>query len=409
MIKGISPRTARRAAWSLVALYLLLLAPGFVVQLATGVSFADMSLAVTGPIYTGLLLMSVIMALLVSRQPTHPIGWIILIMPTIAALDQFTFGYAYYGLILNPGALPASRLILLWQHWTGMVPSFIPLSLILLLFPNGRFLSSRWRLVVWTVTGAAAVYMGVTVLSPKPFIPTPFELEPVANLQTLATVLEPLRWLSLGLGFSGMLAGSYALLIRLHRSRGVERQQLKWVVYASFFMVPGMIVMIAGSLGSSPSASLVFHAGIVLQGVAIVGIAVAVAAAVFRYRLYDIDIIINRTLVYGSLTAVLALIYFGTVILLQAIVNSLTGGESPLAIVISTLVIAALFSPLRRRIQELIDRRFYRRKYDAAKTLASFAASVRNEVELDRLAAQLLAVVGQTMQPEHLSLWLNSE
>jgi hypothetical protein len=185
------------------------------------------------------------------------------------------------------------------------------------------------------------------------------------------------------------------MFLRFRRSRGVERQQLKWFVYAGVLAVATVVLPGSGSAVAP-----------VLQMLTIPLLAVAAGVAILRYRLYDIDRIINRTIVYGALTATLVGVYVVTVVLLQWALRSLTGGESQLAIVASTLAVAALFNPLRRRIQTLIDRRFYRRKYDAAKALAAFSAKLRDETDLDSLSDELLAVVHGTVQPEHASLWL---
>ncbi|HYN88824.1 MAG TPA: hypothetical protein VER55_09850, partial [Ardenticatenaceae bacterium] len=192
-----------------------------------------------------------------------------------------------------------------------------------------------------------------------------------------------------------MSAGALSVFLRLRRSTGVERQQLKWFVYAV-----GLFVLV------SPGAALNSRLPQVLVIIAVLGIPAAVGSAILRYRLYDIDVLINRTLVYTMLTGALSMVYFGSVVLLQALFRLLSGPGDDLAIIISTLGIAALFQPLRRRIQAAIDQRFYRRKYDAEQVLSSFAALARDEVDLDRLTAALLAVIEETVQPAHVSVWL---
>ncbi len=200
------------------------------------------------------------------------------------------------------------------------------------------------------------------------------------------------------------LASVISVLLRLDSARGDERQQMKWFTYAAavlmgdFFLIVPPAQAIAG-----PGAAFVF----IMIG--LLGIPVAVGVAILKYRLYDIDRLINRTLVYGALTSILALVYLGSVVALQALFRSLTGEGSQLALVASTLAIAALFSPLRRRIQSFIDRRFYRRKYDARKTLEAFSAKLRDETDLDALSADLVGVVRETMQPAHVSLWLRPD
>jgi hypothetical protein len=202
------------------------------------------------------------------------------------------------------------------------------------------------------------------------------------------------------------LASLVSLVVRFWRSRGEERQQMKWITYAAgamFTMV--LLVTVLDVLAPNSALAKVMS---LLTGATFAGIPVAVGTAIFKYRLYDIDVIINRTLVYGSLTGVLALVYFGGVTATQAVLQAFTGQEElpQLAIVASTLAIAALFSPLRRRVQSFIDRRFYRRKYDAAKTSKAFSVTLRDETDLETLNNDLVAVVRDTMQPAHVSLWL---
>ena len=200
-----------------------------------------------------------------------------------------------------------------------------------------------------------------------------------------------------------VVASGAAVIVRFRQSRGDERQQLKWFAYAVgvmvFVFVTWFSLVVIGLVGPT---SLMYEAPLI-------GLPVATGIAILRYRLYDIDVIVNRTLVYGSLTLVLALMYFGGIVVLQRLFVTLTGEQSTLAVVASTLLIAALFTPLRRRIQSFIDRRFYRRKYDAAKTLEAFSATLRDETDLDALRNDLVGVVRETMQPAHVSLWLRPE
>jgi hypothetical protein len=219
-------------------------------------------------------------------------------------------------------------------------------------------------------------------------------------MESLPNLSEQLQ----ALMFVLIFVAAASLIVRLHHARGVERQQIKWVAYA-------------GALGGGASLPTytVFEAadipwlqmvGYVPALIGIVGFPTAVGIAITRYRLYDIDILINRTLVYGSLTAMLIGLYFGAIVVLQRLFVATTGEGSTLAVVASTLVIAALFNPLRRRIQSFIDRRFYRRKYDARKTLETFSAQLRDETDLETLSDDLVGVVRETMQPAHVSLWL---
>jgi hypothetical protein len=204
----------------------------------------------------------------------------------------------------------------------------------------------------------------------------------------------------------GIVAAT-SLFGRMRRARGVQRQQIKWFAYATVVLVGG--VVLGFTVSEATGVSWLGKIGFVLRMVGLAGLPIAIGIAVLRYRLYNIDQIINRTLVYGSLTAMLLALYFGGIVVLQRIFVSLTGEQSTLAVVASTLLIAALFTPLRRRIQSFIDRSFYRRKYDARKTLEAFSAQLRNETDLEALSDDLVGVVRETMQPAHVSLWLRPE
>jgi len=204
-----------------------------------------------------------------------------------------------------------------------------------------------------------------------------------------------------------VMFGASSMLARLRHAGRIERQQIKWFAYATVVVISGVILK--NTVYPAVNVTWVWWVGLVLTTVGVVSSPIAMGIAIFRYRLYQIDLIINRTLVYGSLTAVLAGVYLGGVVLLQYAFRALIGEESQLAVVASTLIIAALFIPLRRRIQGFIDRRFYRRKYDARKTLESFSAKLRNQTDLEALSEDLVGVVGETMQPAHVSLWLRSE
>jgi hypothetical protein len=197
-------------------------------------------------------------------------------------------------------------------------------------------------------------------------------------------------------------------VVRFRQAVGEERQQIKWFAFAAGFAALGWVVNSLAHANDEGTESLLLVASLLLL-LSLLGIPLAVGIAILKYRLYDIDLIINRTLVYGSLTATLALVYVGSVVSLQALLRVLTGQDSTLAIVASTLLIAALFNPLRRRLQSFIDRRFYRRKYDAAKTLAAFGSRLREETDLDALSSDVVEVARGTMQPAHVSLWLRPD
>jgi hypothetical protein len=300
----------------------------------------------------------------------------------------------------------------LWVPTVGLLGIYL-----LLLFPDGRLPSRRWRPLAW-LSGAVIVLLSVAEgLAPGPLenqggIRNPSGLEELPWLADAVWVILPLLPLCI-------LASAVSLVLRYRRSGGEVRQQIKWIAFVA--LLAGLLYLIAmvspfifapemlGSGGSLPPPPLWFELLFSVAVLGFLGVPVAIGFAVLKYRLYDIDVVINRTLVYGALTATLVAVYFGGVTATQAIFHGLTGQGSTLAVVVSTLAIAALFNPLRRRIQSFIDRRFYRRKYDARKTLEAFSAKLREETDLDALNAELAGVIRETMQPAHVSLWLRPD
>jgi hypothetical protein len=343
--------------------------------------------------------------LLASRRPEHPIGWLLCATGLVAGLDHFCGEYAIYALLAHPGSLPAGQAAAWVPSWLW-VPFTTLLVFLALLFPDGRLPSGRWRPFAWLVGIAAIVGVAVEALLPVPIcevctIENPLVIEGLENVADLVNALVVAF-------FNGVLVpvAVASLFLRFRRASGVEHQQIKWLVFTTSVAAVG--AALAYIVYSPTRAWWVWLVGQSLLAIASVGFPIAMGVAILRYRLYDIDILINRTLVYGSLTLLLAAVYFGGVTLTEAIFRALTGQEEQpqLAIVVSTLVIAALFTPLRRRIQSFIDRRFYRRKYDAVKTLEAFSSKLRNDSDLDALSDDLVGVVRETMQPAHVSLWL---
>jgi len=345
---------------------------------------------------------------LVSRRPEHPIGWLFCAAGLVVGLDHFCGEYAIYALLAQPGSLPAGQAAAWVSSWLW-VPFTVLMLFLLLLFPDGRLPSGRWRSFAWLVGIAAIVGIAVQALLPVPTC----EVCPIENtlgiegLESVAELVDALVEAFL-VGVLGSLALA-SLFLRFRRASGVEHQQIKWLVF--IFSVLFLGATLAYIVYSATEARWAWSVGQSLLAVGSVGVPIAMGVAILRYRLYDIDSLINRTLVYGSLTLLLAAVYFGGVTLTEAIFRTLTGQEEQpqLAIVVSTLVIAALFTPLRRRIQSFIDRHFYRRKYDAGNTLEAFSAKLREETDLDTLNNELVGVVKETMQPAHVSLWLSPE
>jgi hypothetical protein len=341
-------------------------------------------------------------AVIAPRRSDNLIGWLFCAIGLVGGVRLVSTEYAAYSLVAESGFSSEAEALAWIASWLW-VPDVGLYLFLALLFPNGRLPSTRWRpfagfigVVVTTGTVAAALSPGpIRGLEP---VENPLGLEGVPNV---AVFTEALLY-ALG------LVAAASVLVRLRRSRGVERQQIKWFAYAGVLLATSTVITYV--LSEATSLRWLGWVAFVPAMVGIAGIPVAVGIAILRYRLYEIDIVINRTLVYGTLTTMLAAVYFGSVAATQAIFRPFTGQqEQPqLAIVVSTLVIAALFNPLRRRIQSFIDRRFYRRKYDAAKTLEAFSAKLRHETDLDALSDDLIGVVRETMQPAHVSLWLRS-
>jgi len=343
---------------------------------------------------------STVGAVIVPRMSSeNPIGWLFCAIGFLWAVIHLIGEYAIYTLLAAPGSLPAGELAS-WIYCWLWVPSLGLLGFLALLFPNGRFLSARWR---WFARLSALSTLVGTVLaafSPGQIILGLPAIRNPLGIESLPNAYKPVQALMLVL--IGVSVAS--LLMRRFYARGVERQQTKWFTYTSAVAASGAILQY---IISEPLELVwlgwVGHA-LVLIGLA--GMPISMGIAITRYRLYEIDTLINRTLVYGSLTAILVALYFGGIVALQRVFVLLTGQQSTLAVVASTLMIATLFTPLRRRIQGFIDRRFYRRKYDARKTLETFSAQLRDETDLDSLSSELVGVVKETMQPAHVSLWL---
>jgi hypothetical protein len=348
-------------------------------------------------------------ALIASRRPRNAIGWILLAEGLLWMFLGMTDYYGLYG-VARPGSVPfpvgvAAVNNFMWVPAVGLLGTYV-----FLLFPDGRLPSRRWRPLAWlsgTVIVLVSILVGLTPggLQNLGGIRNPYALEGYPWLETVAYIVLPLLPLC-------MLASVISLVMRYRRSRGEERQQIKWIAFAASFV--GLLYLIAMVCAFIFPSGAWFQAGsplwLDLLGYAALSsftlVPIAIGFAVLRYRLYEIDIIINRTLVYGSLTISLALVYFGLVVSLQYVFRVLAGGDSQLVIVASTLAIATLFNPLRRRNQSFIDRRFYRRKYDARRTLEQFSSKLRDETDLNTLRADILTVVQETMQPEHVSFWL---
>jgi hypothetical protein len=393
-------------AWSVCALSLVLAALGLLF-LALNRSHPG------GPTYELALQYTVMVVawsavgvLIASRRPAHPIGWLFSALGLSSGVQLFCGEYAIYALVVERGALLGGQ-VSVWITCWLWVQTNVLVGFMTLVVPDGKLPSPRWRAIVWLngVMAVAGSFTAAFLPGPSPFIEAidnPFGLEGLKDVKNLVDgVLEALSYGVLG------VAGLAALYVRFRRGLGAERQQIKWLAYAGTVLLTGTILLYAGS--ESLSGSWFRQVGFALQVIGLVGLPVAIGIAIFKYRLFEIDLLINRTLVYGSLTVTLVALYSGGIVVLQRLFVALTGQQSTLAVVASTLIIAALFNPLRRSIQSFIDRRFYRRKYDARKTLEEFSAKLRDETDLEALNEELVGAVRETMQPAHVSIWLRPD
>jgi len=333
-----------------------------------------------------------------SRLPGNAVGWIFQSIGILLGLMFAADAYARLGINTGFGPLAGDDLAAWVGSWIFIPAAFGLPMFLFLLFPTGRFLSERWKLAGGTLGLTVVIAAASKAFKPgriSPGIENP--LAPGGALGEMFLLLDTVTDL---LALPAFLLAVAGLVVRLWRSRGAERQQLKWFTYVSAFVGVGFACGIL--IPTGVAADLVFLVGLV----SLAGLPVAASIAILRHRLYDIDVVINRTLVYGVLTVCLALVYFGSVVSLQYVFRALTGGGSQLVILASTLAIAALFSPLRRRIQTSIDRLFYRKKYDAGRVLAVFGARLKDKVDLDSLSGELETVVRETLQPAHVSMWL---
>ena len=342
---------------------------------------------------------STVGAVVASRRPDHPIGWLFCVIGLIGAARPLAAEYATYALLVEP-ARPSGGAVLAWISAWMWVPHLGLMMFLGLLFPDGRLPSASWRPFAWFVVISVFAGTGATAFSPGPLL----GLTPIANpfgIEGLTRLVGEVRALVWAL----VAVVTISMFVRLHRARGIERQQLKWFAYAATVAATGGLLTYVGSPEATGVLSIRW-AGLILAVTGLSGIPIAMGIAILEYRLYGIDPLINSTLVYGSLTAMLVGLYFVGIVVLQRMFVILTGHKSTLAVVASTLLIAALFNPLRHRIQSVIDRSFYRRKYDARKTLEAFSVKLRDETDVEALNSDLVGVVRETMAPTHVSLWL---
>jgi hypothetical protein len=398
-----STRTTTWLAWLMFALSLIsILLSGFLMVINGPIQGEDTS---ASPIFTFFLLtfiaFALVGALVASRHPANPIGWLFAGTAVWFTLGSVADEYAQRALFVAPGSLPGGLAAAWFSRLTQGPILFSVFIFIFLLFPNGRPLSPRWRVITWLAVVIAVIGLFLYGLTPGPLDNSAYA--DFANPFGIPALPASGSQLS-GLVFPLTLVSAVSLVLRFRRSTGEEREQIKWLASAGIFIalafLTGPVIWATPALANTLLWPILFV-------LAVITLPVSVGVAILKYRLYEIDLIIRKTLTYSVLTALLLAVYFGSVVVLQQIFVSITGAQqSEIVTVVSTLAIAALFVPLRRRVQDVIDRRFYRRKYDAQQVLARFAQTARDQVELEKLSDELLAVVNETMQPASVSLWL---
>jgi hypothetical protein len=365
----------------------------------------------------GLVVVTVLLAfpatglVIATRRPATPIGWLLLAVGLGWGLLLVSTGYADYGLLAHPGSLPAADVVAavggaVWATPVGLLGTFL-----LLLFPNGHLPGQRWRWVAYAAALLIATTTVVSLVQPGgmrdagyPDTPNPLGIESLAGL------LDIVEFVVVPLALT-MVASAVSLVVRFRRSGAIERQQIKWLaaaattataLYAAGLFASGVF---GSSTGPEPLWQRIAEDAF-LGSFALIPISIGVA--VLRHRLYGIDVIIRKTLVYAALVGCLAILYLGGVFAIQAAVRTVSGQSGTLAVTVSTLLVAVAFQPLRARIQRVVDHRFYRARYDAARTLEAFSGRLREQVEIETVSGEVLAVVRQTLQPAHVSLWLRS-
>ncbi len=340
------------------------------------------------------------------RLPRHPVGWLLLWAGALFQLSFAAGAYAWAAFIRTPGTAPLGEVALFFGY--AWIPALGCLFVAIMLFPTGRLPSPRWRVPLVLVVIATALVLAANLLGPRAF-PVPTQLftqgAPTVTVANPVAVDEPIATLLGYVSSSPFALFVYLIpvatvLVRFRTATGNEQEQLKWFAYTSsivavFFVAAGVVPVFSYLAGLGPLVT------VVLMDL----IPISVAIAILRYRLYDIDVLIRRTLTYAVLSAMLFVAYVTGVALIQFVFSPVTTGNG-LAVAVSTLAVVALFQPLRRRIQSSFDRRFYRRRYDAVRTLETFAVRLRDEIDLDALQAELITAVGATVQPTHASLWL---
>jgi hypothetical protein len=389
-------------AWALWALVLLALpAVNWLDQRLRRAGLAELAILEPAafPLIAAALTAATVGAVLASRRPRHPVGWLLLAVGLSSQFSNLATDYVHYGVMVRPGGLPAAT-YLTGFYYSGTIVMVACIGFVVLLTPTGSLPSPRWRWWARVVVAATVVLVVAAALTPNPLQPEdptfqgPLSVPALTDLLALAGVVGVVTLLV------GLLVAAVSLVVRFRRARGLERQQLRWLALAAAVSAVSLLTAVAVAVLGEPLALVLIAAG-----VSVAVLPLATGAAILRYRLYDLDRIISRTLAYGLLTVLLGLGYAGVVLGLGRLLPE----GSSLVVAAATLAVAAVFQPLRRRVQALVDRRFNRRRHDAAQTIAAFSAHLRDEVDLATLTGELLTVIDQTMQPTQTSLWLRHQ
>jgi hypothetical protein len=395
----VSTRTADRVALAGCAVAIPLSVAGFVFDAltwssgqATGNVNSDAALV---PVFALAVFMG---ALIVRRRPGNVVGRLLCAFCCLASIVVLTDGYATYGVIASPGSVPGASAAAWLSNWIWTPAVATLLAIMPPVFPDGHVLTRRWRSAVLLAIVATSLLSVGQALQPGPLDDYPID-NPI-GVESARGVVDALTGVGFVLFFLALWVSATAVVVRFRRTTGVERLQLKWLVSAAVLVAALFVLGVI--VGWAAGADGIFN---VVLPISVAAIVAATGIAVLRYRLFELDRLVNRTLVYGALSALLAGVYFGIVVAFQQVFSGFAGG-SDLAIAVSTLAVAALFRPARRGIQSIVDRRFYRSHYDAQRTLETFSARLRDELDLETLRGELAAVVQQTMQPAHVSIWL---
>lgn len=407
---------AVRSAWALWAVTLALALVSLVLRITAGISLYEVYPAAEA-FYRTLFWMVIVPmaapayatagAAIVSSRPRNWIGWLVLLLAFLLVVEDLHF--SVIDRLGGPGLAESTALAVFVARFSAWMEVLlfppVPFTLLLLIFPSGRLLSKGWKVFAGAALLGAALRIAAGMIEPTFTAGAVQQLSNPTGIPGSEGLALALDKLGMGIAFLGLAGAILAAVVRWMRSKGSDRQQLKWMTYPSLLLLGAMILGVGGS--NLPGA--VHFIGIArVAGAAVLalGAPAALWAAMLKHRLFDVDLLINRTLVYALLIVSLLLLYLGSVILLQTALQQASGQVSELAVVVSTLGIAALFTPLHRRIRVAIDRRFYRAHYDAVKTLSAFSETLRDEVALDALKSRLVSTVDESFQPAHCSIWL---